>query len=161
MKRLVILCALAFAASYAATAGAAPAPKATGGVQFTTPGSVQSMEFNAHDGGASVLDWGEVTYTNFSAGFSYTADVECANVDVNTSTAYFAYEIPPGLPGLSGLGIVFRVIDGGTPGTNGDQVSFGVFSSVDDAIAACELATLGSVVINNTVTGGNLVVHKK
>jgi hypothetical protein len=161
MKRLFICCALVLFGSYVAVASAAPTPNATGGVQFTDGSSVQSLDFNAHDGGLSVYDKGEVMYTNFTAGISYTADVECANVNVNTNTAYFAYEIPPGLPGLSGLGIVFRVVDGGTPGTNGDQVSFGVFASGDDAIAACDAGILGTVVINNTVTGGNLVVHKK
>jgi len=160
MKRLFIYCVVALFGSYISIASATPAPKATGGVQFTN-GNEQSLDFDAHDGGLSADDWGNITYTNFTVGISYSADVLCANVNVGTSTAYFAYEIPAGVDGIGGLGIVFRVIDGGTPGTNGDQVSFGVFGDGDAAVAACEGSTLGSVVVNNTVTGGNLVVHKK
>ena len=160
MKRLLICSMMALIGAYVPIALAAPAPKATGDVQFTGSGAEQELDFNAHDGGASANDKGAIAYTNFTAGISYSAIVSCANVDVSTGSAYFSYEIPAGFPGLSGIGIVFKVVDGGTPGTNGDQVSFGVFSDGNAAVAACEAGTLGSVVIDNTVTAGNLVVHK-
>jgi hypothetical protein len=58
---------------------------------------------------------------------SYTASVSCAVVDVVASDATFVFTIPPGFPpDLSGLNIVAKVHDGGTPGTNGDTYAAGV-----------------------------------
>ena len=149
---------------FASVVAAAPAPKATGDVDFTDGANAQTLAFNAHDGGPSASDKGSVTYTNFTAGLTYTAPVLCANVDVDNSVAYFAYEIPEGIPGfegLGGLGIVFRVEDGGTPGTNGDEIGFDVYGSGEAAVAACETPTNSLPSNPQTITGGNLVVHKK
>jgi hypothetical protein len=162
MKTLFAVLAVAVLTS--SVAMAAPAPKATGDVDFTNGSSDQSLAFNAHDGGASADDKGQITYTNFTAGLTYSAPVLCANVNVGTSTAFFAYEIPSGIPGfesLGGYGILFKVVDGGTPGTNGDQISFDAFpGNSAAAVAACESAT-GGTSNPQTITAGNLVVHKK
>jgi hypothetical protein len=79
---------------------------------------------------------------------SFTASVTCAVVTSATSTATFVFTIPAGFPSLSGLPIVIKVLDGGTPGTNGDVYGHGV------ATSACD-----GPVGNYPITGGNLVVH--
>ena len=81
---------------------------------------------------------------------SYTADVTGAVVTRATSgapgTASFGFTIPAGFPGLSGLDIVINVVDGGTPGTNGDKYGHGV-------------GTCGDSTTSYVTTSGNLVVH--
>lgn len=81
---------------------------------------------------------------------SYTAAVTCAVVTQATPTTFgaasFGFTIPAGFPGLSGLGIVISVVDGGTPGANGDTYGHGV-------------GTCGDATINYVITSGNLVVH--
>lgn len=77
---------------------------------------------------------------------SYKAAVTCAVVNPAASTASFGFTIPAGFPGLSGLGIVINVFDGGSPGTNGDTYGHGV-------------GTCGGATSNYTIVGGNLVVH--
>ena len=79
---------------------------------------------------------------------SYTASVSCAVVDVVASDATFVFTIPPGFPGLSGLNIVAKVHDGGTPGTNGDTWAHGVATSACDGPADFY-----------PIVSGNLVVH--
>ena len=132
--------------------------KATGGLNLGNPR--QHMSFNAFDYGSSNLDMGVVEYSNFDypGGLHYNADVLCANVDKENSDSWFAYEIPDGHPGLSGLGIMVRVHDGGTPGKKGDTFGFSVAANGTGAVALCEA---GSTPTNNyPVTGGNAVVHK-
>jgi hypothetical protein len=81
---------------------------------------------------------------------SYTAAVTCAVVVRGTTTAFgtatFGFTIPAGFPGLSGLPIVIYVVDGGTPGTNGDTYGHGV-------------GTCGAATFPYVITSGNLVVH--
>ena len=81
---------------------------------------------------------------------SYTAAVTCAVVTQATpttdGTATFGFTIPAGFPGLSGLGIVINVVDGGTPGTAGDTYGHGV-------------GTCGAATTSYVITSGNLVVH--
>jgi hypothetical protein len=77
---------------------------------------------------------------------SYTASVSCAVVGAVDAT--FVFTIPPGFPGLSGLAIVAKVHDGGTPGTDGDTWGHGLATSLCD----------GSVV-DYPIVSGNLVVH--
>jgi hypothetical protein len=77
---------------------------------------------------------------------SYTAAVTCAIVSGDDAT--FGFTIPAGFPGLTGLNIVVKVHDGGSPGTNGDTWAHGVATSTCD----------GSVT-NYPIVSGNLVVH--
>ena len=77
---------------------------------------------------------------------SYRADVSCAVIGDTTAT--FVFQIPSGFPGLSGLNIVAKVADGGTPGTNGDTWAHGIASSPCDGAAS-----------GYEIVGGNLVVH--
>jgi len=144
--------ALAGAAVGLAAAGAAfaagPQAKATGDVFLGSPN--QELNFSAFAAGGGMPAKGSVTYTNVDAGITYTAPVTCANVQGNT--AVFTYTIPQGYPGISGLNILFKVVDGGTPGTNGDTVGFAVVS--DPTVCPIDTA-----VTNYPVTGGNVVVH--
>ena len=77
---------------------------------------------------------------------AYRANVSCA--DIGDTTATFVFRIPAGFPGLSGLDVVAKVVDGGTPGTNGDVWQHGV------ATTACDGPTSAYPIV-----GGNLVVH--
>lgn len=77
---------------------------------------------------------------------SYTAAVSCAVVSAPNAT--FVFQIPTGFPGLSGLNVVAKVFDGGTPGTNGDTWAHGVATSPCDGPVG-----------NYPITSGNLVVH--
>jgi hypothetical protein len=77
---------------------------------------------------------------------SYRADVSCAVIDDTTAT--FVFQIPAGFPGLSGLDVVAKVVDGGTPGTNGDTWAHGLASTPCDGPASAY-----------PIVGGNLVVH--
>jgi hypothetical protein len=77
---------------------------------------------------------------------SYTASVTCAVI--SSTDATFVFTIPAGFPGLSGLNIVAKVHDGGTPGTNGDTWAHGVATSTCDGPVGYY-----------PITSGNLVVH--
>jgi len=83
---------------------------------------------------------------------SYTASVTCAVVTsamaTTFGTATFGFTIPTNVPSYGGLPIVIKVVDGGTPGTNGDTYGHGVNTG------ACD-----GTVTNYPITGGNLVVH--
>lgn len=156
MKKLLVLLVgvVATLAVVGQASAAKPFTHATGGVTLADP--TQNLSFNAFDYGTTG-DRGQVTYANPGAGVSYTASVFCANVDPATNTALFAYQIPPGNGGLSGLYIVWKVVDGGTPGTNGDTAGFVVPPDQASATAACN--NLATGVTNYAITDGNLVVH--
>lgn len=79
---------------------------------------------------------------------SYSASVTCAVVNSTKDAMTFGFTIPAGFPGLTGLPIVVKVVDGGTPGVNGDTWAHGI------ATSACDGPTSGY-----PITGGNLVVH--
>ena len=78
---------------------------------------------------------------------SYTAAVTCA-IAVSPTDFTFGFTIPAGFPSLSGLLVVVKVHDGGSPGTNGDTWAHGV------ATSAC-VGPVGDY----PITSGNLVVH--
>ena len=78
---------------------------------------------------------------------SYTAAVTCAVVTGTDASFWFA--IPAGVPS-SGLGLIVKVHDGGTPGTNGDTWAHGVSDSCVDG-----------PVTSYPVTAGNLVVRDR
>jgi hypothetical protein len=129
---------------------------ATGGVTLASP--TQTLSFDAFDYGANG-DRGTVTYSNpgnLPNPVSYTASVFCANVNPATHTALFAYLIPPGNP-ASGIYVIWKVVDGGTPGTNGDTAGFTTASDQAGAISACNNPL--TAVANYAITDGNLVVH--
>jgi hypothetical protein len=156
MKKLLTLAAAAvMAVSVAGQAAAAkPFKHVTGSVTLANP--TQTLSFSAFDYGTS-RDRGTVTYTNPGAGVSYTANVLCAWVNPGTDTAVFAYQIPAGEGALSGLYIVWKVTDGGSPGEDNDTAGFAVVANQGAAIAACTSGTVATT--NYVVTDGNIVVH--
>lgn len=153
MRRILVTLAVSALAGPILAAGAHAAPalgKSTGDVTFDG-GNQDAISFTAHDLGEAG-DKGQVTYTNNSAGFTYTAEVTNAVVDNEAKTACFTYTIPTDSDapdGIEGLVITFHVADGGTPGTAGDAIGYTVGTS-------CTTAASAAV----PVTGGNLVVHK-
>ncbi len=100
--------------------------------------------------------WSAPAGSAFEA-FSYTAPVTCASVTEATTnapgTARFGYTIPTNAPALVGTPVVFSVVDGGTPGTSGDLVTYGYGSGVNPSTCT------GTMSASQTVIGGNLVVH--
>lgn len=133
---------------------------ATGGVNLFTTGANQHLSFEAHDYGASIFDKGNANYTNFSAGLNYNANLTCVNV-VDSNTALFAYQVPPG-NSVSGYWIVWKVTDNGSPGKNHDTAGFTFSSNPSDGAAINGLCESGTLTPGypQTVTAGNLVVHK-
>ncbi len=148
------LCAVVAVPSAVASRGQSFA-SATGDVFLANPN--QELVFNAF-AGKTAGSLGSVTYANFDAGLSYSASVTSAVVDPAEHLACFTYVIPPG-NFVSGIEVTWKVVDGGTPGTNGDTAGY-VFGTpgsygVPSSSRAC--ADLG--VTNYAITGGNLVVH--
>jgi hypothetical protein len=118
------------------------APKVHG---FGTIAADGSMSGLAYDGDVTPMTWTAPAGSAHEV-LSYETWVTCA-VE-SGADATFGFTIPNGFPGLSGLPIVVKVHDGGTPGTNGDTWAHGV------ATSAC----VGPVT-PYVITGGNLVVH--
>lgn len=161
VKRLVFsavgvaaIAALPAAAAYASP----PFSHATGDVTLYGQGDNQELNFSAfsYPDGSST---GTVTYNNYSADLAYTAAVISAVVDDTTSTSCFTYIIPPG-NFVSGIEVTWKVYDGGTPGTDGDMANYSFGEpgsySVPTTTAECTAFVPSQ---DETVTGGNLVVH--
>lgn len=163
VKPLVLLLPLVVAfASFAATAAAdrgrdGRAAVAFGKAQFTvSPGQDERFRFFAKDrGGLPANDRGFIFYRNATAGFAYDADLDC--VAVSGKTARFGYVIPsdPGVPAaIRGLGVVFQVVDNGTPGAGRDLV--GYVTGPAAIAAACETTPVPNL---TAIREGNIVVR--
>lgn len=129
---------------------------AFGKAQFTVaPGQDERFGFLAKDRGLPLDDRGFIFYRNATAGFAYEADLDC--VFVSGKTARFGYVIPndASVPAaIRGLGVVFQVVDNGTPGAGRDLV--GYVSGPAAIAAACDT----TVVPNPTaIREGNIVVR--
>lgn len=157
MKKALLVMAATLVAGITASQALAAKPfaQATGDVTLANP--TQYLSFNAFDYGATG-DRGTVDYSNPSAAVSYTADVFCANVNSALGWANFAYQIPPGVDSISGLYIVWRVTDGGSPGAGNDTAGFTATSDPATALTMCNDPAFTPA---NTypITAGNLVVH--
>ena len=150
-KYLVAAVAVIALALPAAVSAKQSFSQATGGVTLSGP---QQLSFNAFDYGATG-DRGNVNYRNPSAGVAYKADVYCAAQAGNTSV--FAYVIPAGsgIDALTGLRIVWRVADGGSPGAGNDQAGFVNLGTGAPTASDCSAGGFADYAI----TDGNLVVH--
>lgn len=130
---------------------------AFGRAHFTvSAGQDERVGFVARDRGAMLDDRGFVVYRNATAGFAY--DTELACVSVSGDTARFGYVIPnePDVPAsIRGLGVVFQVVDNGTPGAGKDLVGY---VSGPAAIAASCATTVVSHL--TAIRTGNVVVKQ-
>lgn len=100
--------------------------------------------------GSSSDSWGRTLPWTMPTGsaeevLSYTADVTCAIVSDWNAT--FGFTIPAGFPGLSGVNVVAKVYDGGSPGAY-DTWGHGI------ATGPCTAS-----MTYYPITSGNLVVH--
>lgn len=132
-----------------------PTPKATGDIWMSNPD--QQIDFSAFDGGVGVAK-GTVEYWNYDYPgiLHYTAAVLCANVSGDQTV--FVFQIPNDQPdGLGGLYVGAKVVDDGTPGTDGDLYGHTATSDRDIALGWCESGTV--TVTDYPITAGNLVVH--
>jgi hypothetical protein len=118
------------------------------GYTVTATGTIAadgSMSGTALDSNLLALTWSTPAGSVHEV-LSYEASISCAVVGDTAAT--FVFRIPAGFPGLSGLDVVATVVDGGTPGTNGDSWAHGV------ATSACGGPTSAYPIVD-----GNLVVH--
>jgi hypothetical protein len=136
-KRTMTAALAAVGLAVALPAAALATGSSSGYVEFNQ-GSEESLQFAVSD--RSNGDSGTLIYKNLSAGFFYTAQVNCVVVSGNTAT--FSYVIPdqPQVPlNIRGLPVTFTVEDGP------DEVGYAV-------AAGCNPAA------TNAVTGGFLQV---
>jgi hypothetical protein len=120
------------------------------GYTFNAVGTIAangSMSGSATDSlGQSPLTWSTDAGSAHEV-LSYTASVSCAVIA--GTDARFVFTIPPGFTGLSGLNVLAKVHDGGSPGTNGDT-----WGHTTVGPSVCDGA-----VTNYPIVSGNLVVH--
>lgn len=133
---------------------AGPAEKATGDVGYEAAGLDRHISFNAHEARGDRPAKGQLQYTD---AIDRSYHVEITHVNVVGDMAYFAGEVVEASnPTWVGNWISFAVLDGGTPGRNGDIV-WGIFTDQATAISNVENeVTPGSAY---EVLRGNLVVH--
>jgi hypothetical protein len=157
MRKFLIITAVVAATAAivagSALAGGNPAPKATGSVDWTYQGIVTghvSFDANTKTGGS--LD-----YQNSNGAWLHGVVTSYRQIDDHT--AVFAGTITDGsldyTEGHAGPDYFFaKVVDGGTSGSNGDQIAVLANEGPTDASGDYDMFQG-----NGTVTGGNLVVH--
>jgi len=142
----VLLFVFALSASFSFAAGKA-APKATGEIWFDHPATYYGFaysRFDAHDGTAiGKTDKGEFYYSDWTGYYL----LELNSVTVTGNTAYFSGSVIASNHSCCSLEntVYISVLDGGTPGSNGDLLNGNVNNSVGVPFIP--------------VTAGNLVVH--
>jgi len=148
---LVAVLVLGLLASVVVARG--PANRATGLVWFEGTGDIH-VEFDAHMAKDDRPAKGSICWYRYGD-LRFELDVICCKVD--GITAWFAAG-PTGPDDVSDLGyLVFKVIDGGTPGDNGDALSV---QWVNNETDACTMVVSGDDPIHQyTIIEGNLVVH--
>lgn len=161
------LTAAATAAALFATLGvstvlaAGSAEKATGDVSWARGGTDRAAEFEAHEATDGRPPKGELTQSQ--AGQSFTVDVDRVEVSPDGNgggKACFAGEIVDATGAavnrLGNTRVTF-VVDGGTPGSDGDLY---VGRDLNSAMPTFEaMCTFLEGTGDNAVTGGNLQVH--
>ena len=131
-----------------------PANRATGLVWLNGRDGDIHVEFDAHMIMAGRPAKGSVFWYRYGV-LRFGLDVICCKVV--DDTAWFAAG-PTGPDDVSDLGyLVFEVVDGGTPGDNGDALSVQWEYDRDDACTMVENMSQPSGAY--TIIGGNLVVH--
>lgn len=126
MKEIRVGVAVIVAQLLAGPVGAFEAPPiATGQIWFMHGDRVAMLDYNAHEeytghfakGWISYEDWGTHPYHRY-----YLAEVDC--VEVQCAEATFSGQIyETSEPDWRDRGVQIWVIDGGTPGTEGDKVA--------------------------------------
>jgi len=132
-----------------------PANRATGLVWlWHEEGGDIHVEFDAHMTMAGRPAKGSVFWYRYGV-LRFGLDVICCKVVDNI--AWFAAG-PTGPDDVSDLGyLVFRVVDVGTPGDNGDTLSV---QWIENETDACTMVTgMGEPLHPYPIIGGNLVVH--
>ena len=138
-----------------------PANRATGLVWLNGRDGDIHVELDAHMTMAGRPAKGSVFWYRYGV-LRVELDVICCNVGgVDGDTAWFA-TVPTYLdegvnPIYEDQFLFFKVVDGGTPGDNGDALSVQWIPDRDDACSLAENQGEPSGVYN--IIGGNLVVH--
>jgi hypothetical protein len=157
-NKIAILCVLALAAGllvFVGTGLSASAPKATGGVGFTTPDGLQRwVEFQVQAVSGDTAK-GMLNYHDADGNW-YKADLQC--LTVVGEFAFFSGSVVKSRPeAWVGKCVQIAVHDGGTPGSNGDQI-WGTFPDPDQ-VCWCGPRYYPKPIPWFAVESGNLVVH--
>ena len=139
-----------------------PANRATGSVwlNYKNDGQNRYMEFDAHaarDGGRlakGTFCWYQWTGTQEWYETTPVFVLEVKYVKVDGDTAWFATG-----PDSGGRWLLAKVIDGGTPATDGDVVSLEWVGSASEAEQWVAADVPDDLTYIYTSIGGNLVVH--
>ena len=158
-SKIAILCVLALVAGLLVLVGtglSASAPKATGGVGFTTPDGLQRwVEFQVQAVSVDTAK-GMLNYHDADGNW-YKADLQCLTV-VGETFAFFSGPVVKARPeAWVGQWVQVAVHDGGTPGSNGDQI-WGTFCDPDQG-CWCGPRSYPKPIPWFAVESGNLVVH--
>ena len=155
---------------YAVGANAAPAPKATGHVSWTTAASSATLQFSVQEAVNDRDARGSFTYRerlNDGTSVYYRVTVECVDVDEETGTATFSGRIlDTNVDEWEGSGVQIWVQDSGEKGGEGDAIGGAFFDwavddpdteDVDESEANCLPLDEAPGWID--VERGNIVVH--
>lgn len=157
--KIAILCVLALVAGLLVLVGtglSASAPKATGGVGFTTSDGLQRwVEFQVQVVSGDTAK-GMLNYHDADGNW-YKADLQC--LTVVGDFAFFSGPLVKSRPEeWVGQWVQIAVHDGGTPGSNGDQI-WGTFCSGQLPYCWCGPRFYPKPIPWFAVESGNLVVH--
>jgi hypothetical protein len=128
------------------------APMAFGDFVFPKFCADEHLVFTATDNGLPVNDTGQATFESIQcATASYTAQIVCVNVTLNT--ARFGYVIPPSSP-LAGINVIWQVTDNNGAGQDTADYIF-AFDLTGTFAQTCDTA---AGFANTPTTAGNITV---
>jgi hypothetical protein len=156
--KIAILCVLSLVAGLLVLVGtglSASAPKATGGVGFTTSDGLQRwVEFQVQAVSGDTAK-GMLNYHDADGNW-YKADLQC--LTVVGDFAFFSGPVVKARPeAWIGQWVQVAVHDGGTPGSNGDEI-WGTFCTTGQG-CWCTQHYYPKPIPWFAVESGNLVVH--
>lgn len=159
VKRRGIAIALTTAAGIFGTAthavladGVASASGVTGGYGYDAYGLARHADLQAHPATAGRPAYGGLRYRD-AAGQFYSVAIDCVSVSGNTAV-FEGVVGDASNPGWDGLFLLAKLVDNGSPGTDGD-LAWGSFFAVRQPCDGSVTPPYGPFALTN----GNIVVH--
>lgn len=164
MKQTLIALALAAASPILLAAGPRPPTKVTGGVRFVSGGQQMAASFSAHAPAAGRPAKGNLNLRRFTPGGHSDCIVRVTNVTIRGKVAMICGRVAADdITANRGSWVSIVVVDGGTPGRNGDLIGLAWAPSHQAALASAVTASRAALRTNRAnlvrVTAGNLKVH--
>ncbi|MFM9995825.1 MAG: hypothetical protein ACKVU4_08495 [Phycisphaerales bacterium] len=130
--------------------------KSTGGITFQVGAACAQATFNAHEPAGNQAAKGVFNYRDVTpTGAVRLFQVKVQRCVVNGDRATFVGNVVmSNVPGWRDRWVRVWVRDGGTPGRNGDLLTFRFFPRLTDAATAAPITWFPA-------TGGNLTVHSR